>query len=334
MYQNVWLLRLIVAFGLFAEAHFCQAQSASQAADYQRTIARVQLNLVKKEVVYQGRFSRTESLAKTEQYRQELVASGESATKKLLSLLEFQARVSLRAIALRVAQAQTQGFAVDYKHVNELSIYEGNSLEARRAYYAAFDAALHKTVLLSDSMRAARQNFADEFNLLLDNQEMRVIDQWLSVQHRIVDLFHYQHQIILPVIRTRTSMKTLIQAVGSANIPSFEKARRMLAAEVATAKSELAIVPDFINLDVLYRNAARELVNVYGELCTNELAHISVLLKENTQPTPAQMEAVNQNLADFTAKLNAANLAYEEAGKAFFKSYRPVLDEDNRHSGY
>lgn len=334
MYRCAWLLRLILAFGLIAEALFCQAQSASQAADYQRTIARVQLNLVKREVGYQGRFSRTESLAKTEQYRQELVASGESASKKLLSLPEFQAHMTLRAIALRVAQAQTQVFAVNYKHVNDLSIYEGNSLEARRAYYAAFDAALHKTVVLNDSLRAARQYFADEFNLLLDNQEMRVIDQWLSVQHRIADLFRYQHQVILPVVRVRTSMTTLIKAVGSADIPSFEKSRRLLVAEVATAKSELAVVPDFINLDVLYRNAGRELVHVYGELCTNELAHILTLLKENAQPTSAQMEAVNQNLADFTAKLNAANLAYEEAGKAFFKSYRPVLDEDNRHSGY
>ena len=328
------MLRLTLGLGLYAAALTCQGQSAAEAADFQRAIARVQASLVKREVGYQGRFSRTESLSKAEQYRQELVATGENATKKLLGLPASQGHVSLRAIALRVAQAQTQVFAVDYKHVNDLSVYADNSLEAKRAYCTAFDAALQKTLVLNDSLRAARQDFADNFNLRLDIQEMRVIDQWLSVQHRIADLLHYQHQIVLPVVRVRLSMATLIHVIGTANVPAFEKARRELAAEVATAKTELAVVSDFINLDVLYRNAGRDLVKVFGELCTNELANVSMLLRENAQPNPAQMEAINQSLAAFTAKVNGANVAYEEAGKDFFKSYRPVLDEDNRHSGY
>lgn len=332
--RSVWGQKLFIVGLLVGPATFCQAQTPAQAAAYQRDIARVQASLVKREVGYQGRSSRTESLPKTEQYRLELVAAGESATKKLLSMPDFPAHVALRKLALRVAQAQTQGFAVDYKRVNDLSVYQNNSLKALQAYYAAFDATLNQTIVLNDSLRAARLDFADEFNLLLDSPDMRVIDQWLAVQHRVADLLHYQHQIMLPVVRARLSLTALIQTVGAADVAAYEKARLRLAAEVGSAKAELAVVPDFNNLDVLYRNAGRELVNVYGDLCTNELAQISALLKANPQPSPAQMEAINQSLADFTGKVNATNLAYEAASKVFFKMYRPVLDEDNRHTGY
>ena len=327
-------LKLLLAGLLTAKAACCPAQSVGGAAAYQRDVARVQASLVRSEVGYQGRISRTKSLARAEESRRALEAAGENASKKLLRLPEFPARVALRALALRVARAQTQAFAGDYKRVIELNVYQDNSLQALQAYYAAFDAALGRVVVLNDSLRAARRDFADEFNLPLDEPEMRVLDQWLAVQHRVADLLHYQHQVVAPVVRARQRLTALIETVGAADVVAYEKARRQLAAEVATAKAELALLPDFANLDVLYRNAAQELMNTYTELCANELAQISTLLQDRSQAGPGQLAAVNQNLADFTTKVNAANQTYQEASKDFFKTYHPVLDQDNRHTGY
>lgn len=292
------------------------AQTAPAAVH--RAVARVELDLLKKNMRYLAHTARLADADRREQARRELVADAPAADLPAAG----PDQPPLGAAARRLAAAVRAVQQTDYKHVNDLVVYRSNSLEAMQAFLQANAAAQQKVVLLLDSLETARAAFAEEFSLRQD--VTRQLVGWVRVTRQVAALSEYYPRVMLPCLRVQVAVRALQTAVEGHDFPGFEKARLRLLEATRQSAAELAPVDAFMSLDLAFRDAGRAFVAEHAA-SAGKLTQVSALLRRATSLSASEQQTVDNGLTDYFQQTVRLGHEIDKAGQTFMDSNAPSL---------
>lgn len=308
-------------------------QPADNPVVYHKAITRLQLDLLQKNIYYISKLSRTESARQMEERRLALVAQGEAAVATCRQLPACRGNTELRTRAVRAFQAMVGVYGAPYQQVNELAAKRAESFEAMQRYWGTYEKAQQRLVGLGDSVQEARERFANDLDLRPESNASlnKQTHQWLAITRRVLALYQYEYQVFLPYFRVQLGCARLMAALVAHDAAGFEAARQLLAAEAATSAAELAAVPEFEELDVAYRNAAREVVNFQAVMCAGEFVQAAALMAHQDQLRYDEAQALNSCFQVYSRKNQKVHQDFARAAAEFTRTHSPSLNGDPGH---
>ena len=326
LYYRIILLGLLV---LAVRPAFAQAPLSVAAVH--RAVARTQLELLKKNLRYVAGTSSDAPADGREKARLQLVEATTAAVAELRKQRVAADQVPFVATTLRLFTAVLLAQQTKYKQVNEASPGRGKSLTESEDFWEGAAAAQLHVAQLTDSLEVERRIFAEENGLRQDvSREVRI---WTNATRQAAELFGYFPQVQLPYVRVRMAMEPLLTAIQAHNGESFEAAHHNLAVEAGFAAAQLATVPDFMNLDITFRDVTRAFVKHQVEACGGSLAEaVDLMLLQKTQElTSLQVQSINSLLQAYIVQTQALDRNYQKASSAFLRLNAPDLAPDYTH---
>ncbi|MBD2769019.1 hypothetical protein IC235_14090 [Hymenobacter sp. BT664] len=312
--------------GLLVVAGFsASAQTFSDPVSYNNAIVNEQIDLLKKNLRYISKAAHSENDRKIENRRLEVVEQNKVAIAKLQHMPAYKGNNELRATALTAFKTMLQVYSADYKQVNSLATTRTQSFEAMQQYFDAQEVAGQKLAVVDDSVNAAQKRFAKQFGLGLEASKESA--RLAEYTRQVSAVNHYQHQVFLPYFRVQKASAQLTDALNAQDAAAFEAARVLLAAAAEKSAAELSAVSAFRGKDVAYRNAARDVANLYVVMCTNQFVKIAELLKQKDHLTKADAQAINGNINAYNTQNQKFNEAYNRTSAAFMDTYVPVMND-------
>jgi hypothetical protein len=182
-----------------------------------------------------------------------------------------------------------------------------------------------KLAVVSDSMNATQRRFAKQFGMSIEpNRETTKLDEYTR---QVTVVNKYQHQVFLPYFRVQKASAKLTDALNAQDAAAFEAARVSLAAEAEKSAAELSAVLAFRGKDVAYRNAARDLANMYVVMCANQFVQVAELMKQKDRLTKVDAQTINGHINAYNTQNQKFNEAYNRTSAAFMDTYVPVMND-------
>ncbi|HEX8330475.1 MAG TPA: hypothetical protein VF629_23285 [Hymenobacter sp.] len=316
-----------LAFGcLLATAGFpAAAQTFEDPASYNNAIVNEQTELLKKNLRYISKAAHSENDRKIESRRLEVVEQNKVAVAKIQRMPAYKGNADLRSSALTAFKTMLEVYSADYKQVNALAATRTQSFEAMERYFAAQEVAEQKLAVVNDSMNASQRRFARQFGMSIEpNRETTKLDEYTR---QVTVVNKYQHQVFLPYFRVQKASAKLTDALNAQDAAAFDAARVTLAAEAEKSATELSAVPAFRGKDVAYRNAARDLANLYVVMCANQFVQVAELMKQKDRLTKVDAQTINGHIGTYNTQNQKFNEAYNRTSAAFMDTYVPVMND-------
>ncbi|GAA4023670.1 hypothetical protein GCM10022409_04420 [Hymenobacter glaciei] len=318
-----WQVVTALAGLLLLQATPVSAQKPLDVVATERALGRIELDLLKMNLIYLSRSSNAESRADLEKSRESLVSNSRNAVARLAKLAEQPGQYAEVADAQRLASRLAALQTGEYQRVNDLFEYRNNSLVARRAYYDANAAARTRTTGVLDSLEAARNSLAVANSLR--NEVSKMTDLWLYGTQRINALYHDYTQVYLSYLRVHQAMDPIFEALSARDGAGFEKLRRQAVAEARIALNELATGHDELGLDNSFREAGRDYTTRMRSEFTGALLPIGERLNRLSQLSQPELDELNRLFREFIERANAANEEFNDVGKSFLKRNSPDM---------
>jgi hypothetical protein len=300
-------------------------QTYDDPAAYNNAIVNEQIDLLKKNLRYISKAAHSENDRKIESRRLEVVEQNKVAVAKVKRMPAFKGNSELRAKALAAFQTMLDVYAADYKEVNALASTRTESFEAMQRYFDAQEVAEQKLAVVGDSVDAAQKRFAKQFGMNIETSKETA--KLAEYTRQVSAVNHYQHQVFLPYFRVQKASAKLTDALNSQDATAFEAARANLAIEAEKSAAELTTVPAFRGNDVAYRNAARDLANLYVVMCAKEFVQVAELMKQKDRLTKVDAQTINAHINSYNTKNQKFNEAYNRTSAAFMNTYVPVMND-------
>lgn len=322
LFTQLALAGFFAAISLPAAA---QVATFTDPASYNNFIVNEQVLLLKKNLRYISKAAHSENDRKIEARRLDVVEQNKLAVDKLKSMPAFKGNTDLRNKALTAFQTMYAVYSADYKQVNALATSRTQSYEAMQRYYDAQEVAEQKLAVVGDSMEVAQKRFAQQFGMTISKDRE---SSKLTVYTKAVnEVNHYQRQVFLPFFRLQKATAKLDEALRAQNADAFEAARELVAAEAAKTSAELGALPAFRGKDAAYRNAARDVANMYVLLCGNQFVQVTELLRKKDSLTKVEADTYNKHMNTFNVQNQKYNEAYNRTPAAFMDTYVPVMND-------
>lgn len=307
------------------------AQATLSVAAVHKAVARMQLELLKKNLRYVVGTSSDAPADAREKARIQLVEATTAAAAELRKQRVAADQAPFVATALRLTTAVLLVQQTEYKRANQAFPGRDKSLTDLEDFWKGAAAAQFHVAQLTDSLEDERRAFAEESGLHQD--VIRDVKIWTKATRQAAELFSYFPQVLLPYIRVRMAMKPLLAAIQAHNGEGFEEARHKLAVEAGFAAAQLATVPDFMNLDITFRDVARAFVKQQVDACGGSLDEAADLmrLQQKQELTSLQVQSINSLLQAYMEQTQALDHDYQKASSAFLRSNSPNLAPDYTH---
>ena len=304
------------------------AQVGANAAAEHKAVARTQLELLKRNLRYVIRTAGEKSDSKLEQSRLQLV---KSTTASVAALQAGAPWSSFTATAMRLGGGIREAQETDYKRANSLSATRGNSLDDMQAFWQATAAAQQRVALLTDSLELVRRAFAEDEGVRYEI--VREVEIWTRATRQVAEIFSYYPQVLIPCLRMRGAIKHLISTLQAHDGAGFVLARQTLAVEAGFAAAELATVPDFMNLDVAFRDAGRAFAAQQLDASGAGLAQASELMQQQQtrELTAIESQQINQLLNAYLQQTEAQDKGFSKASETFLRLNSPDLAPNHPH---
>ncbi|MBD2721239.1 LIC11966 family surface protein [Hymenobacter armeniacus] len=302
------------------------AQTFSDPASYNNAIVNEQVELLKKNLRYISKAAHSENDRKIENRRLEVVEQNKVAVANVQRMpAAYKGNTELRTSALNAFKTMLEVYSADYKQVNALAATRTESFEAMQRYFDAQEVAEKKLAVVDDSVNAAQKRFAKQFGMSIESSKESA--KLAEYTRQVSAVNKYQHQVFLPYFRVQKASAKLTDALNSQDAAAFEAARVTLAAEAEKSAAELSAVPAFRGKDVAYRNAARDLANLYVVMCAKQFVQIAELLKNKDHLTKVDAQTINNNINAYNTQNQKFNEAYNKTSAAFMDTYVPVMND-------
>ncbi|MBF9220388.1 LIC11966 family surface protein [Hymenobacter ruricola] len=302
------------------------AQSFTDPASYNNAIVNEQVDLLKKNLRYISKAAHSENDRKIENRRLEVVEQNKVAVANVQRMpAAYKGNSELRASALTAFKTMLDVYSADYKKVNALASTRTESFEAMQRYFDAQEEAEKKLAVVDDSVNAAQKRFAKQFGMSIESSKESA--RLAEYTRQVSAVNKYQHQVFLPYFRVQKASAKLTDALNAQDAAAFEAARATLATEAEKSAAELAAVPAFRGKDVAYRNAARDLANLYVVMCAKQFVQIAELLKNKDRLTKVDAQTINANINAYNTQNQKYNEAYNKTSAAFMDTYVPVMND-------
>jgi hypothetical protein len=316
---------LATAFLLVTLTRPAAAQAADDPAAYNNAIVNEQVDLLKKNLRYISKAAHSENDRKIESRRLEVVEQNKVAVAKLQRMPAFKGNGELRAAALTAFKTMLEVYSADYKQVNALAATRTQSFEAMQQYFDAQEAAEQKLAVVDDSVNAAQKRFAKQFGMSIETSKESA--RLAEYTRQVSAVNRYQHQVFLPYFRMQKATAPLTDALNAQDAAAFEAARVLLAAAAEKSAAELSAVPAFRGKDVAYRNAARDVANMYVVLCANQFGQVTELMKRKDRLSKVDVQNINAHINTYNAQNQKFTAAYNRTSAAFMDTYVPVMND-------
>ncbi|HEX8658311.1 MAG TPA: hypothetical protein VF690_12285 [Hymenobacter sp.] len=301
------------------------AQTADDPAAYNNAIVNEQIDLLKKNLRYISKAAHSENDRKIENRRLEVVEQNKVAVAKLQRMSAFKGNGELRAAALAAFKTMLAVYSADYKQVNALAATRTQSFEAMQQFFDAQEVAEQKLAVVDDSVNAAQKRFAKQFGMSIETSKESA--RLAEYTRQVSAVNHYQHQVFLPYFRVQKASAKLTDALNAQDAAAFEAARVLLAAAAEKSAADLSAVPAFRGKDVAYRNAARDVANMYVVLCANQFGQLAELMKRKDQLSKVDVQTFNTHINAYNTQNQKFNEAYNRTSAAFMNTYVPVMND-------
>ena len=320
-----WLFIVALLSAVFAvTVSPALAQTVPEVAALHRVVARVELELIQKNLRYLARTLGADELPKREQRRLDLVATTRKTEGELVRLVARPGQLPMAATALHFTTALLDLELTDYKHVNELSVYINNSLIAKRAYFTAGVGAMQHAKLLLDSLDAARNVLAEEASVRQDIN--KPLDIWLRAYHRFVMLYRDQTTVAGSYLAVIEPIEAIFVALNARDAKAFELARRQLLAAAQKAQGDLKNGSDLDGLDVTLRAAARDFALAQQAAANGVLVNIGRHLGRLAELNADERKDFNDLAHEFETQARSAEKAFQQANSEFFNRNAPNFE--------
>jgi hypothetical protein len=317
--------RLTIAGLLAATILPSAAQTFADPASYNNFIVNEQLVLLKKNLRYISKAAHSENERKIEARRMDVVEQNKIAVSKLQHLPAYKGNTELRNKALAAFQTTLNVYMADYKQVNALASGRNASFEAMQQYFAAQEVADKKLIAAGDSVNEAQKRFAKQFGLSIEtSRETLKLSEYTR---KVTEVNEYQHLVFLPFFRLQKVTDKLTTALNAQDAVAFDAARVLVAAEAEKTATELSALPAFRGKDAGYRNAARDVANMYVLLCGNQFLQVTELLRKKDTLNKVEAQTINGHINTFNTQNQKYTEAYNRGQSAFLDTYVPVMND-------
>lgn len=238
-----------------------------------------------------------------EEKRMEVVREIELSLRRLRNMAPFKDGVQLRNEAVAVFEAYRDLHINDYAKVAMLVNAKESSLQSLEDYFATQVKAEKKMMDYAARLRNAQTKFAEAQHLTLVHNGMQ--DQF----DRILECNIYSREVFLGYIAVAKVNELWWNAFEKND---FEEMKKQRAALINAASNSVLTSMEGFHGDMGFKNAAKERVDYFARLASNEYDEITKILANNAR-TKEDVDYVNNFIDGYNAKNMELNNKFNTA---------------------